>query len=454
MVETHSLREKISQFLSVLLPILISQLALFAMTFFDTVMSGQASPTDLAGVAIGSSLWVPIQAGLTGILLAVTPMVAQMVGAMRRDQVPHTVMQALYLSVAIAICVILCGALALNPVLHTMNLEPAVRQIARDFLIALSIGMIPMFMYTVIRCFIDALGMTRVTMLITLVSLPVNVALNYLLIFGHFGFPRLGGVGAGYASAITYWCILLISLFVVHRVHPFTEYGIFSRLYRISGKAWKELLMLGVPIGFSIFFEVSIFAAVTLLMSEYNTDTIAAHQAAMNFASFIYMVPLSIAMALTIVVGFEAGAKRYADARQYSYLGISIALVLAALFGIGLFLFTEQVAAFYTKDPAVLQLAQQFLLYSILFLLSDAIAAPIQGILRGYKDVRVTFVAALVSYWVIGLPLGYLLANYTPLAAFGYWIGLIAGLAAGAGFLGGRLVTLQRRVIRESQEQI
>jgi len=454
MVETHSLREKISQFLSVLLPILISQLALFAMTFFDTVMSGQASPTDLAGVAIGSSLWVPIQAGLTGILLAVTPMVAQMVGAMRRDQVPHTVMQALYLSVAIAISVILCGALALNPVLHTMNLEPAVRQIARDFLIALSIGMIPMFMYTVIRCFIDALGMTRVTMLITLVSLPVNVALNYLLIFGHFGFPRLGGVGAGYASAITYWCILLISLFVVHRVHPFTEYGIFSRLYRISGKAWKELLMLGVPIGFSIFFEVSIFAAVTLLMSEYNTDTIAAHQAAMNFASFIYMVPLSIAMALTIVVGFEAGAKRYADARQYSYLGISIALVLAALFGIGLFLFTEQVAAFYTKDPAVLQLAQQFLLYSILFLLSDAIAAPIQGILRGYKDVRVTFVAALVSYWVIGLPLGYLLANYTPLAAFGYWIGLIAGLAAGAGFLGGRLVTLQRRVIRESQEQI
>jgi len=454
MVETHSLREKISQFLSVLLPILISQLALFAMTFFDTVMSGQASPTDLAGVAIGSSLWVPIQAGLTGILLAVTPMVAQMVGAMRRDQVPHTVMQALYLSVAIAISVILCGALALHPVLHTMNLEPAVRQIARDFLIALSIGMIPMFMYTVIRCFIDALGMTRVTMLITLVSLPVNVALNYLLIFGHFGFPRLGGVGAGYASAITYWCILLISLFVVHRVHPFTEYGIFSRLYRISGKAWKELLMLGVPIGFSIFFEVSIFAAVTLLMSEYNTVTIAAHQAAMNFASFIYMIPLSISMALTIVVGFEAGAKRYADARQYSYLGIGIALVLAALFGIGLFLFTEQVAAFYTKDPAVLQLAQQFLLYSILFLLSDAIAAPIQGILRGYKDVRVTFVAALVSYWVIGLPLGYLLANYTPLAAFGYWIGLIAGLAAGAGFLGGRLVTLQRRVIRESQEQV
>jgi multidrug resistance protein, MATE family len=272
--------------------------------------------------------------------------------------------------------------------------------------------------------------------------------LNYLLIFGKFGFPRLGGVGAGVASAITYWCITLISLYVVHRVQPFTEYRMFSRMFRVSLPAWKELLRLGVPIGFSIFFEVSIFAAVTLLMSQFNTVTIAAHQAAMNFASFIYMVPLSISMSLTIVVGFEVGAKRFRDARQYSFLGIGIALMMASLFAVGLFLFSQQVAGFYTTDPDVLQLTQHFLMYSILFLLSDAVAAPIQGILRGYKDVTVPFVAALVSYWVIGLPLGYLLANYTSLAAFGYWIGLIAGLAAGAVFLFGRLLLMQRRTVK------
>jgi multidrug resistance protein, MATE family len=448
MHQTHTLQEKLRQFLSVLLPILVSQLALFAMTFFDTIMSGHASPVDLAGVAIGSSIWVPIQSGLTGILLAVTPMVAQLVGAMRKDQVPFTVMQALYLSVVIAVAVILCGALVLQPILNSMNLETDVRDIARRFLIALSFGIVPMFVYTVLRCFIDALGMTRVTMVITLISLPINVALNYVLIFGNFGFPRLGGVGAGVASAITYWCIALISLYVVHRVEPFTEYRMFSRLFRVSLPAWKELLRLGVPIGFSIFFEVSIFAAVTLLMSQFNTVTIAAHQAAMNFASFIYMVPLSISMALTIVVGFEVGAERFRDARQYSYLGIGIALVMASLFAVGLFLFSEQVAGFYTTDPDVLHLTQQFLMYSILFLLSDAVAAPIQGILRGYKDVTVPFVAALVSYWVIGLPLGYLLANYTSLAAFGYWIGLIAGLAAGAVFLFGRLLLMQRRTVK------
>jgi len=445
MYQTNSWKEKIRQLLTVLLPILVTQLALFSMTFFDTVMSGNASPTDLAGVAIGSSLWVPVQAGLTGILLAVTPIVAQMIGANRREEVPFTVMQALYFSVAIAIVVLLAGAFALDPILHMMNVEPAVHDIARGFLHALAIGIIPMFMYTVLRCFIDALGLTRITMFITLLSLPINVVLNYLLIFGKLGFPQLGGIGAGYASAITYWCILLISVYVVHRVEPFTQYAIFSRFHQISLRAWKELLRLGVPIGFTIFFEVSIFAAVTLLMSNFDTATIAAHQAAMNFASFIYMVPMSISMSLTIMVGFEVGAQRFKDAKQYSYMGIGIALVLASLCGVGLFFFTEQVAGFYTNDEQVLQLAKHFLLYSILFLLSDATAAPIQGILRGYKDVTIPFIVALVSYWVIGLPLGYYLANYTTWGATGYWIGLISGLAAGAVFLFGRLLSVQRQ---------
>ncbi|QQE74353.1 MATE family efflux transporter [Brevibacillus composti] len=449
MYQTYSLGEKVRQFLTVVLPILVTQLALFSMTFFDTVMSGQASPVDLAGVAIGSSLWTPIQAGLTGILLAVTPMVAQMVGAMRKDQVPFTVMQAMYLSVVIAVGVVIVGALALGPVLNGMSLETEVRHIAFYYLVAISLGIIPLFLYTVIRCYIDALGMTRVTMVITLASLPINVALNYVLIFGYLGFPRLGGIGAGLASAITYWIITLISLYVVHRVEPFAEYGIFRKFFRVSLASWKELLRLGVPIGFAIFFEVSIFAAVTLLMSQFNTTTIAAHQAAMNFASFLYMVPMSISMALTIVVGFEVGAQRYRDARQYGYMGIGGALVMASLCAVGLFFFTEQVAGFYTNDPGVLDLAQHFLMYSILFMLSDAVAAPIQGILRGYKDVTVTFGVALVSYWVIGLPLGYVLANYTAMAAFGYWVGLIAGLAAGAIFLFVRLLSLQRRKIRE-----
>jgi MATE family multidrug resistance protein len=179
-------------------------------------------------------------------------------------------------------------------------------------------------------------------------------------------------------------------------------------------------------------------------MSQYNTITIASHQAAINFASFLYMLPLSISMALTIVVGHEIGAKRLYDAKQYSYIGIGMALFLSVLTAAFIYFFRPEVASIYTSDGAVLKLTQDFLIYAIFFQLSDAIAAPIQGALRGYKDVNMTFMMALVSYWVIGLPAGYLLANYTSLHAFGYWIGLISGLAAGAIGLSARLRFIQR----------
>ena len=258
----------------------------------------------------------------------------------------------------------------------------------------------------------------------------------------------MGGIGTGYATAITYWVILGFALFVVIKLAPFRPFQLFRTLYSVQFKTWKEILKIGLPIGFAMFFETSIFAAVTLLMSEYNTITIASHQAAMNFASYLYMIPLSISMALTIVVGFEVGAKRFKDAKIYSYLGISFAIVMASITSVLLYFLRESVAGLYTNDLQVLELTTHFLLYAILFQLSDACGAPIQGALRGYKDVNATFIVALISYWLIGLPAGFLLAKYTSLAAFGYWIGLIIGLAVGAIMLFGRLFIIQAKKIR------
>jgi MATE family multidrug resistance protein len=445
MKETVTTREKIIQFSSILFPILITQLGLFSMNFFDTTMSGKVHPNDLAGVAIGSSLWVPVYTGLSGMLLSVTPIVAQLVGAKKSKDVPNTVVQGLYLSVIISIVIVILGYFTLDPILNNMELDHEVLHIAKGYLTALSFGILPLFIYAVLRCFIDALGLTRVTMFITLTSLPINLVLNYLFIYGKFGFPRLGGIGAGVASAITYWCIMIIAVLIIMKQSPFKQYKVFKTFYRLSFKVWSEILKIGVPIGLSIFFETSIFAAVTLLMSQYNTITIASHQAAINFASFLYMLPLSISMALTIVVGHEIGAKRLKDAKQYSYLGITMALFLSVLSAAIIYFFRPEVASIYTSDAAVLRLTQDFLIYAIFFQLSDAIAAPIQGALRGYKDVNVTFMMALVSYWVIGLPVGYLLAANTSLEAFGYWIGLISGLAAGAIGLSVRLHIIQRR---------
>ncbi|MDX8360090.1 MATE family efflux transporter [Cytobacillus sp. IB215316] len=444
MKETNTKSEKLKQFTSILIPILITQLGMFSMNFFDTIMSGHAGKNDLAGVAIGSSLWVPIFTGLAGILMALTPIVSQYVGADETRKVSFSVIQAVYLSLVIALVVFIIGLFFLEPIINAMDLDNHVSNIAFDYLKALSFGLLPLFFYNVLRFFIDGLGQTRTTMIITLISLPINVLLNYLLIFGKFGFPKLGGVGAGYASAITYWCLLIITIFIIKKVQPFAKFQLFSKFERLSFTAWKEQIKIGVPIGFAIFFETSIFAAVTLLMSQFNTDTIAAHQAALNFSSFLYMLPLSISMALTISVGFEVGANRYKDAVQYSYLGISIAVILAIGCAVGLFIFRDTVAGLYSTDPTVLSLTKQFLFFAIFFQLSDAIGSPIQGALRGYKDVNVTFMLAFVSYWIIGLPLGYILANYTSFGAFGYWIGLISGLTVGAICLFTRLIFIQR----------
>lgn len=444
MIQTYTTPQKIRQLIFILAPILITQLGIYSMTFFDIMMAGKYRTTDVAGVSIGSSLWMPVYTGISGILLALTPIISQKLGAKDTKSIPHSVIQALYLGLVMAAVVMFIGSIVLNPILELMNLEQSVHNIAHDYLVALSFGMIPLFLYNVLRSFIDSLGQTRISMFITLLALPINVLFNYLLIYGKWGFPELGGVGSGYATAITYWVIMVIAILTIVKVQPFASYNLFSKLYRVAWKEWRELLMIGLPIGLTIFFETSIFAAVTLFMSNYNTLTIASHQIAMNFASFLYMIPLSISTGLTIVVGFEAGAKRYKDARIYSILGISGAIGLSLLCASVVFFFREQIASIYSVDSDVIQLTAHFLLYATFFQLSDALQAPIQGILRGYKDVTISFFMSFISYWVIGLPMGILLSKYSSLGPFGYWIGLIAGLAIGAVGLFIRLLYVQR----------
>ncbi|MDT3426929.1 MATE family multidrug resistance protein [Paenibacillus forsythiae] len=445
MKPTTSFSQKTIQFLQILFPILITQIALSSIAFFDTNMSGRFGTADLAGVAIGTSLWIPVQTGLNGILIGLTPIVSQLLGKRRDSEVAYKAMQGIWLSLVVSVFVLVLGALALGPVLDFMNLEPAVRSIAFRFLKAISFGVIPLFGYTVLRSCMDATGQTRVSMFITLIALPVNVGLNYLLIFGHLGFPRLGGAGAGVASAITYWVIFGVALLFIYRAEPFRNLRILRKLQVPSAGAMKEQLLIGVPIGFSIFFETAVFSTVTLLMSRFDTATIAAHQAAINFASMLYMIPLSICMSLTILVGFEAGSGRLKDARQYSLLGICSAAAMSLATALVLLFAGKHVAGLYSTDPEVIERIGHFLIYAIFFQISDALATPTQGALRGYKDVNPAFIICFVAYWIIGLPIGYVLAEHTDLNAYGYWIGLITGLAIGAALLLKRLVKVQRR---------
>ncbi|CAH2715214.1 Multidrug resistance protein NorM [Neobacillus rhizosphaerae] len=445
MNQTFTIKEKTKQIFVLLIPILITQLGMFSMVFFNTIMSGKYNSSDLAGVAIGSSIWSPIFLGISGILLAVSPIAAQHFGEKKSYEVSSVVKHGVFLSVIIAAVVIILGFFFLDPILDKMKLPIRVQETAFDYLVGLCYGLLPLFIFNVLRSFIYALGKTRVVMVILLLALPLNFFLNYVLIFGNWGFPELGGAGAGYATSITYWAILGMTIFIVKTKDPFCSYQVFSNMKGISWEKCKEILKIGVPMGLSTFFETSMFAVVTILLSKFNVTTIAAYQSALNIVSFLYMIPISISMAQTVLVGYEVGARRYKDAKQYSWLGIYLAILIAFFTGILLVLFRYQVAGFYSNEAAVINLTANFLIFALFFQICDAVQATAQAALRGYKDVNLSFIMTLFAYWMICLPVGYLLANFSSLGARGYWIGLTVGLLAAGIALSIRLIYIQKR---------
>ncbi|MDN3015377.1 MATE family efflux transporter [Paenibacillus sp. BSR1-1] len=445
MNQTFTIKQKTKQIFVLLIPILITQLGMFSMVFFNTIMSGKYNSSDLAGVAIGSSIWSPIFTGISSILLAVSPIAAQRFGEKKSHEVSSVVKHGVYLSVFITILLIILGFFLLDPILDSMNLSARVRETAFDYLVGLSYGILPLFVFNVLRSFIYALGKTRVIMIIMIISLPLNFLLNYVLIFGNWGFPELGGAGAGYATAITDWAFMAMTIYIVKKQEPFSSFPIFENMKEFSWEKCKEILKIGVPMGLSTFFETSMFAVVTILLSKFNVTTIAAYQSALNIVSFLYMIPISISMVQTVLVGFEVGAKRYKDAKQYSWLGVYLAILIAILTGLLVVAFRYQVAGFYSNETAVINLTANFLIFALFFQIADAIQATAQAALRGYKDVNIAFIMTLIAYWLICLPVGYLLANFTSLGARGYWIGLTVGLLAAGVALSLRLIYIQKR---------
>ncbi len=445
MNHASTIKGKMKQTFILLIPILITQLGMFSMVFFNTVMSGKYNPSDLAGVAIGSSIWNPIFTGLSGILLAVSPIAAQKLGEKKNKDVTSIVKNGIFLALIIALLVISLGVFFLEPLLSLMNLPTSVQNTAHDYLVGLSFGIIPLFIFNVLRSFIYALGKTRIVMIILLLSLPFNFFLNYVLIFGHFGFPELGGAGAGFATSLTYWLIVAMTAYIVKKHEPYGQYEVFKNIIGFSAEKCREILKIGVPMGLSTFFETSMFAVVTILLSKFNVTTIASYQAALNIVSFLYMVPISISMAQTVLVGYEVGAKRYKDARDYSWLGIYLSMFIALITGLLVVLFRYEVAGLYSNDSEVIQLTAHFLIYALFFQLADALQVTAQAALRGYKDVNLAFVITLIAYWLICLPVGYGLANFTSMGATGYWIGLTIGLLAAGICLSGRLIFIQKK---------
>ena len=445
------IRRELGALFSLALPIMIAQLSHSAMGFVDTLMAGRVSPRDLAAVALGNSIWVPVFLLMTGVLLATTPKVAQRFGAGQHQEIAPLVRQALWLALAVG------GSAAwllwnTEWILRVMKVDPGLIAPSMGYLRGVACGLPAVALYHVLRCYSDGLGHTRPSMVLGLIGLLVNIPANYVLIYGKFGLPALGGVGCGWATALVMWCMLLGMFAWVNGAATYKSLRIFSRFDPPQWAVIKRLLSIGVPIGIAVFAESSIFALIALLIGGLGANVVAGHQIALNLSSLVFMIPYALGMAVTVRVGQFLGRGAPRDARFAAGVGIATALAYACLSASFMLWLRADLARIYTPDPQVIAMAAGLIVYSALFQFSDAIQVTAAGALRGYQDTRATMLLTLFAYWGIGLPVGYVLGLTDwlgePSGPRGLWQGLIVGLSCAALMLGLRLIRSARRRIR------
>ena len=448
---TAHLRLELRTLLTLAGPIIIAQLAHTAMGFVDAVMAGRVGPEDLAAVALGNSIWVPVFLLMTGLLLATTPKVARRFGSGEVPRIGPLVRQALWLAAAAGLG---AAALLLNaePVLRLMKVDPQLVGPCMEYLRGIATGLPSVALYQVLRCCSDGMGRTRPSMVLGVCGLLLNIPLNYVFIYGHFGVPAMGGVGCGWATAIVMWVMLLGMAAWVRWAPAYRQAAVFSHFDWPQWATLQRLLGIGLPIGIAVFAESSIFAVIALLIGSLGSSVVAGHQIALNVSSLVFMVPFSLGMAVTVRVGQSLGRQKPREARFAAGVGMATALAYAFFSASLILVAREHIAGIYTADPQVIQLAAMLLVYAALFQFSDAVQVTAAGALRGYQDTRVTMLLTLFAYWGIGLPVGYVLGLTdwlgAPAGPSGLWQGLIVGLTCAALMLTIRLVRSARKRLR------
>ena len=444
MYQTHHFKDKFILFLKIFFPILIYQFANYSASFVDTTMTGQYNTMDLAGVSMATSIWNPFFTFLTGIVSALVPIIGHHLGRGKKEEVTSDFYQFIYLALVLSVALLGMVLFLAPPILNHIGLEAPVAAVAVRYLWLLSIGIIPLLLFSVIRSLLDSLGLTKLSMYLMLLLLPLNSGFNYILIYGAFGVPELGGAGAGLGTSLAYWVLLGISVLVLFKQEKLKALHLEKRIPLNMDKI-KEGVRLGLPIGGTIFAEVAIFSVVGLIMAKFSSLIIASHQSAMNFSTLMYAFPMSISSAMAIVVSYEVGAKRFNDAKTYIGLGRWTALIFAGFTLSFLYIFRGNVASLYGNDPEFIDLTARFLTYSLFFQLADTFAAPLQGILRGYKDTVIPFYLGLVGYWGVAIPVAMVFDSLTDFGAYSYWIGLIISLIVSGALYRWRLTVIMKR---------
>jgi MATE family multidrug resistance protein len=435
-------------------PILIGQLAQMANGVIDTLMAGRSSADDLTGVAIGNSLWIPLFLFTIGLLNATQPIISEHKGANRSNQIMPVTWNAFYIAMAASFIAI---GLLLNvsPILNLLNMEANPARITIGYLQAFVWGLPAILTLVTLRGLTDGLGQTKIFMYFSILAACINAPLNYIFIFGKLGMPALGGIGCGWATAISNWAALILLLIYLNRASAFKQFHLWQHRMLPNKKSIKEIVKLGVPIGFTIFVESTMFAFVALLLTPFGAATVAGHQIALNVVSVLFMVPLSLGFALTLRISFLQGAKQPNTARLSARSSVILVLGISIIYAALLFTFAENIASLYSKETEVIRIAAHLLIFGAAFQIADGIQISCISALRGYRDTRIPMFIMVCSFWGIGIPLGYILAYkdwlVPSMGASGFWIGLIAGLSHAAFWLLLRLFRKKHPLPRESQ---
>ena len=440
-------RRELGSLVALAAPLVLAQVAQTGLALVDTLMAGRLGGSALAGIALGGTLFFFTFIVSMGVLFAVSPLVAQAVGAGDRVAAGTFARQGLWLGAVLAMPGIAVFWQA-EPLLLLLGQDPAVAALAADYLRYASFGYAPALMLTTLRGFLEGVADARPIMVILVAGVGLNVLADQAFMFGTWGFPELGLAGTGVATSVVYSVMFVAAAVYVATRHA--DYAVLRGLRHPDRAVLGELFRVGWPIGMTLAFEAGLFSVVALVMGLFGSESLAAHQIAQQSVSTTFMVPVGLATATAVRVGHAVGRADPDGVQRSAITGIGLASVVMVATGLLYWRAPEFVIALFLGDETeAVEVARQagvFLAVAASFQIFDGVQVTALGALRGLKDTRVPMFISLVSYWGIGLPVGVALAFVGGLRGSGLWLGLVCGLGAAAILLLLRLRSQVRHV--------
>ncbi|MBC2774236.1 MATE family efflux transporter [Rhizobium sp. AQ_MP] len=441
--------------LSLGIPLIGAQLAQLGIHTTDVIIVGQLGAVSLAAMVLAGNFFFTIFIFGSGFSMAVMPMVAQAYG--RGDVV--SVRRSIRMGMWVAILyLLLTMPLFFNAeaILLAFGQKPEVAKLAADYVFITQLGLLPALLFAVLRALVSATGRARIVLWITVGILILNAILAYALVLGHFGLPALGMTGAAIVAVIVQWVSLIAMVIYIQTREETRRYELFVRFWRPDWHAFREVVMLGLPISVTVLAEVSLFSAAALLMGRLGTIELAAHGIAMQLSSIAFMLPLGLSQAATVRVGLAHGSKNYPQLVRASITVVSIAALISFAGGLLFLIMPGPLASLFLNEntpdaAAVLAYAGPLVIIAGLFQLVDGLQAIVAGLLRGLKDARVPMILALVSYWPIGFFLAWLMAFPLGVGGIGIWYGFCVGLVSAAVMLSLRFYLKVRREMQTAR---